>query len=866
MNNRITLAASRAALAVGLAFGASSAFAQANPAPAPSGQATTEEQATAPAGEGEIVVTAQFREQNLQDTPLAITAVNAAMLEARSQTNIAQVANQAPSVTLKPQGSAYGPALGANIRGVGQFDFNPALEPGVGFYVDDVYYATLTGSILDLLDLDRVEILRGPQGTLAGRNSIGGAVKLYSKKPTGSNTGTVSAAYGSGNRLDLRASADFNLGKGIDLRLAGVSKRQDGYVKRLDFGCVYPAGGPATYTPIYATPTNPTLAPMLYNPAGGVPARVSGTNCLLGKEGEVGFIAGRAQLRIRPTDTVDINLIADYTNDDRNAAPTVILQRNFPDGSVASPRFPIYTAIPAPGSTPAQNYVNATAATRDINPFAAANTLLFYDNRFLCGQYCNYATYDNPADGIFKASTADGRVRFRGWGVSAQIEWDIGDSLNLNSITAYRTYTSYFSNDNDASPLAHSLGYGNLDFDFFSQELRLNGKVGDALEYTLGGYYSDQRSIYQTFQDLRYAGNEFQGYDPVDADSKAAFAHVAWHPIDALTLTGGIRYTEESKTYTYGRFPVYNDPTAAAAAGTVLALNGVVGKYNGHRFDYRANIQYEFTRDIMAYAQYSTGFKGGGVNPRPFFKEQAVPFRPETLTSYEVGMKNQFFGRRMRLNLAAFFSQYKDIILSLGNCAAITGSAATGTPCAMPVNAGSADMKGIEVETAIYPVDGLSIDGSLSYLDFKYKTFNTFTDPNGTVRAVGGPANINAPQFGDYPPFTPRWKWSAGIQYEIPLGAGAGSITPRFDASYQGTLYTAATNRPTNRIDDYILSNARVTWRNADRDLEVSLEVTNLFDKYYLVTIFDQTTAGVGYATGQPGRPREWAVSVKKKF
>ena len=121
----------------------------------------------------------------MQDTPLSITAVSGDMLEPRSQTSIAEVANQAPNVTLKPQGAAFGPSLGASIRGVGQFDFNPALEPGVGLYVDDVYYATLTGSILDLLDLDRVEILRGPQGTLAGRNSIGGAVKLYSSKPTG---------------------------------------------------------------------------------------------------------------------------------------------------------------------------------------------------------------------------------------------------------------------------------------------------------------------------------------------------------------------------------------------------------------------------------------------------------------------------------------------------------------------------------------------------------------------------------------------------------------------------------------------------------------------------------------------------------
>ncbi len=160
----------------------------------------------------EIVVTAQFREQSVQDTPLSITAISGDLLEARSQTSIAEVANQAPNVTLKPQGAAFGPAMGASIRGVGQFDFNPALEPGVGLYVDDVYYATLTGSILDLLDLERVEILRGPQGTLAGNNSIGGAVKLYSRRPTGDG-GSISATYGSRNRVELRAQRRFRAGR-----------------------------------------------------------------------------------------------------------------------------------------------------------------------------------------------------------------------------------------------------------------------------------------------------------------------------------------------------------------------------------------------------------------------------------------------------------------------------------------------------------------------------------------------------------------------------------------------------------------------------------------------------------------------------
>ena len=158
----------------------------------------------------EVIVTAQFRSENLQETPLAITAVTGDMLEARSQTSIYEVAAQAPNVFLAPQAQANGSGLIAYIRGVGQTDFNFALEPGVGLYVDDVYYSTLTGSLLDLLDLDRVEILRGPQGTLAGRNSIGGAIKLFSRKAEGQG-GNVSLTYGSYNRVDVRASGDFTL-------------------------------------------------------------------------------------------------------------------------------------------------------------------------------------------------------------------------------------------------------------------------------------------------------------------------------------------------------------------------------------------------------------------------------------------------------------------------------------------------------------------------------------------------------------------------------------------------------------------------------------------------------------------------------
>jgi iron complex outermembrane receptor protein len=830
----------------------------------------------------DIVVTAQFREQNLQDTPIAITAVDAALLESRSQTSIQDVANQAPSVTLKPQGAAFGPSLGANIRGVGQFDFNPAVEPGVGFYVDDVYFATLTGSILDLLDLDRVEILRGPQGTLSGRNSIGGAVKLFSKRPEGSNTGYVSGAYGSRNRIDLRASADFNLLQGVDMRLSAVAKKQEGYVDRLDFGCVYPAGGPATFTRDFDVTGAPRT--LQVNPAGGVPAATNSDDCLISKEGEVGYIAMRGQLRLRPSDTIDINIAADYTNDDRTQSGSVLLRRFYPNGQVASPRYPL-PLIAAPGTTPAQNFANPSPQ-RDYNAYPIGSTpnanLLTYDNRFLCGNFCNYGSYDMPADvaigqnglpitslvnGVptpltYRASRADGRIKFQGWGVSGQVEWDLSDDLQLTSITAYRSYVSNFSNDNDVSPLQHSLGYGPLTFDFFSQELRLNGAIGDTIEYTLGGYYSDQKSVYTSFQDLRTSGLQFQQDDPVDADSKAVFAHISWNPLEPLTITGGIRYTDESKTYQYIRQRPYNDPTSIAANG-VLPLNGTIGEYSGNRVDYRANAQYAFTDSLMAYVQYSTGFKGGGVNPRPFFVQQALSFGPETLEAFEFGMKTDLFDRMVRFNLAAFLSKYKGIQLALSNCTAITGPG-FGAPCALPVNAGDADIKGIEIETTIRPIEGLTIDGAVSYLDFEYKRFGTYTAGTTTV-AVGGPTNISGPQFGDYAPYTPKWKWSFGIMYDIGLGT-AGTLTPRFDAAYQGDIYTLSANRPSNLIEAYTVANGRLTWKNFDEDLSVSLEVTNIFDEYYLLTLNDQTVGGQGYTNGQPGRPREWAVSLKKEF
>jgi iron complex outermembrane receptor protein len=250
----------------------------------------------------------------------------------------------------------------------------------------------------------------------------------------------------------------------------------------------------------------------------------------------------------------------------------------------------------------------------------------------------------------------------------------------------------------------------------------------------------------------------------------------------------------------------------------------------------------------MAYASVSTGFKGGGTNPRPFFASQAIGFNPEVLTSYEVGLKTDLFDRRLRLYVVGFYGELKDAQIGVTECP--VAEPLERTPCAATINGGDAEQKGFEIEMLARPVDGLSIDGSLSYLDFQYTRLN----PNASI-------TLDEPFAG-----VPKWKWNLGAQYEIALGS-AGSLTPRVDVSFQDDIYTGVSFQDEFvNIDAYTIANARVTWQNEDKNLSIALEVTNLTDKYYYVSLFDLRAAGAGLSKAQPGRPREWAVTVKKTF
>jgi len=806
----------------------------------------------------EVVVTAQYREERLQDIPIAITAITAQQIEQQGAQKLSDVLTTAPSVAFRQQSAAFGNSVTAFIRGFGQADFDPAFEPGVGLYVDDVYYPRLTGANFDLMDVERIEVLRGPQGTLEGRNSEGGAIRFVSKKPTGDGDGYLTATYGTRNLLQLRGAADFKITDTLFARIAGTFANQDGYVDVFNYDCAHPQPFPAP------------------------PPSSGGTKCDQYSLGDVGYRALRAALRFVPSEGFEALFSADYIHDAKNNGAEVLLY-----GENANPN------------------VNAP----DGRPLTASSG-------FLCGRWCNYTTLGNAA-GSFVAglipplnhlpmpATSGQQLNiFDAYDFALNINWGITDAVRLNSITGYHNWTNSFSIDGDLSPAQTQFGNNILDHWFWSQELRLNIDFSKALRATVGGYYSDETTTYYTLQDIRYVAAgvpapvcaaigglptptcpifplQFIGNDPVKTTSKAAFGTLIWDVTEALSLTGGVRYTKDYKSYTYYRFNLdgvtinpFVDPVGAAnGAGyngpNGTALTGRKSVFEGNRTDWHFSADYRFNPAVMAYASAGTGYKAGGVGPRPFNAEQARPFGPEKLTSYELGLKTDLFDRHLRFNTAVFYNDFTDAQLVLLSCPQYGGPG----PCALPQNAGNAHVWGVEAEIFAITAGGLQFDLSGSYLHWDWQCVDPQVVPKpvpGVTGCSSDPAVID--QLAGTPIGFIQQQGHVGIQYEFRLGNGS-TLTPRFDASYQGpqngTNNSPVPGSPSDlygRVGGFTVANARLIWTNPKKDLQTTLEATNVFNHYYYYGKFDLTGAGSGTITGSPGAPFGWAVTVRKNW
>ncbi len=772
-------------------------------------------------GLGEITVTARYRSENLQRTPIAITALNGDQLAARGFSTVLDVAKVAPNVTLQQAGASGGKSAVAYIRGVGQSDFTLSFEPGVGMYLDDVYYGTIFGSIFNLADIDHVEVLRGPQGTLFGKNNEGGAVRIFTVQAKGSNSGYIEAGYGNYNRATVRGAYDFALVPDkLFARISAGYSRVDGFMTRYDFVCKHPAL------------------------AGNLPKVATSSNCVIGHEGGDDAKTLRVNLRFTPTPDLDIKLSADVLDDRGEAAPSKTL-----------------TILPG---GPLGDY-NTNVL---LNPASGFYTGVPLDSRFITSSpYTTYSTFKDLSTGF----TLDPVNNVYAWGVGGTVDWDTPIGVHVKNVLAYRAYRGAFSVDFSGAPLINA-AYSNPDFVHhqITEELNVSGSSFDRrLDWVFGGYYYDGYSrqgngpvILTSAEIVPPAGGnpffcnggcyglDFYTNDPVRVINKSAFIHGNLHITDKLTLEAGVRYSDESKTYTFSRIIIPTNPGNIIFSPIIdpdyPSLDGFASNPSAtsttQRWDPKVALQYQLTPSVMAYVQYATGYKGGGINPHPVFVSQVAPFQAEHLASYEAGAKTQWFDNRLRLNGAFFDSEYRNLQIT------VIGAAGAD----IVLNAGHVRIQGVEGEMDAEPVPGLLLNGSFGYLNYD-------------ILDLGNAAGVpGAPVKGDKPAYVPSFKYNLGIQYSIDMGE-AGTLTPRLDWTWQTKVYNDPGNNPLAMQPAYGLLDGRLTWNAPDGKWQTALVVQNMTDKVYYVNMFDDTGA-FNAVTGQPGWPRTFYVSVRRNF
>lgn len=792
-------------------------------------QANAEAADGAGMGIGDIVVTAQRRAENMQEVPITISAFNNEALQQRGLSNVSQISGYTPNVDIKNTVSFAGSSqiLVASIRGIGQNDFAFNLEPGVGVYIDGVYFARSLGAVVDLLDLERIEVLKGPQGTLFGRNTIGGALNIVTRDPADQFKYQLEATTGRFSRTDVRGSVDVPLIEDRLLSQFSFSyKKRDGYQKRIAF---------------------PGAAGMITDLGSFITAEGPGGSSTQGGENAVNF---RGKLKWIVNDDVKILVSGDYTRANQEARPTTLLKTfaGPTDGTVLSAyNGCIFGAAPA--------FICSTRATVNTSYFGVNadgdpnNDRLPISDAFVTGNkdksYARGSNYDD----------------LTAWGLSATAEWAVSDKAAIKSITAYRKLQSKFGSEISAMPLVGNDPSFIMNQKQFSQELQLSlDSFDDRLKSIIGLYYFTESG---NLTDLPvFAEGLIQIYGPNEFKNRAyaAFAHEHFDITDRWGITLGVRFTKEKKRFEGFQQDLNSffirargvDPTGPLPPSILAILPDPsdptrlyplgVNRQSFTNTSFRAGTEYKITTDVMAYYSFSQGFKSGGWTTRlldviPGNNADDLTFKPEKAQTHEIGIKSTLFDRNLRLNLAAFTTDYSNIQVTQQNGIS-------------PVfkNAGQATIRGVEAE-AQARIGDLSINGSLGYLDARYTTLAAgVTFPKGN-RLVN----------------TPKWSASAGADYRHEL-AGGSAISVAGDYTYKSNSSPDAENSPWLESGKVGLLNGSIGFSAPEDRWGVTFGVHNITDKRYVVGGFDQSGPGqVGYVAAGYSPPRQWYLTLRVK-
>jgi len=805
----------------------------------------------------EIIVTARFREENLQETPLAITAITGSLLESRGATSTLDLDAFVPNTVIAPLGAGWGSTAAAFIRGIGLGDNSLSFEPGVPIYIDDVYHGRPQGAVLDLLDVERVEVLRGPQGTLFGKNTLGGAVRIVSRKPDGTGNGFLDVGAGSRDRLNIRGSYDFALSDTVFARVSASAKTQDGYFDILDYECVNGAGtlglgGAGIAAGVFNTTSELTTA-LTTHPAiggialGGVTGPTDDRGCVVDQLGSENVESGRVAVRFMPSDTVEINVVTDLTQiDQQGPADKYTIQLRTTDG------------VPATVQTGITNWNNAVA----LPVFGPGGQ---FDGRFQTdGEYTGYHRFGY--DPLTRRTTPNVN-ELTHWGLQATVDWDLTDNVSLKSTTSYREFDNSYGRDSDGTPLPQLFTWDTAKHEQFTQEVQLNGLAGSMqrLEWTTGLFYYDAFDSNQGYVNTFTYTSTFSDHKDVqDLSNYAAYAHFNYAITERLNLSGGVRYTDDEKVANIYRVTGNTAPPGIGLPQYVLIPNTEVVA-ESEEWSPKISVDYKFTDTIMGYAQYSTGFRGGGFGPRPANAQQVAAFDPEFTDNFETGVKSDWLDSRLRFNGDIYYMETTDKQLATQTCA----------PCApvvvawfRTVNTGESRNWGVEAEILAEPVESFRIDFSMGYQNYLVTDLGTAVGLFAYVPDTAPDASIRGDVM--YSPRTPEWNLGLGMQYEFNVGNGA-SFVPRIDYTWQDDIWFATNpvsgivNPQDGRQPAYGVVNARVTWTNPDASWSVSAYAINLTDEYYFYGKLS-LLANSGREQGNPAAPRELGLNFRYSF
>ena len=868
--------------------------------------------ATASAVLEEIVVTARRREESLQDTPISITAFTGASLDQRQINRLSGIGSLTPNLMFDTGATFSGANSSASvfIRGIGQVDFTLTTEPGVGIYLDGVYMSQTIGGVLDLVDIERIEVLRGPQGTLFGRNTIGGAINVMSTRPANELQADIKVTGGEDSRFDVRAGVNFPITDNLAVRLSAATFNRDGYV---------------------AAPNTPS-----------------------GEElGDIDQDVARLALGWEPNEKFRLDFNVDWSRQRENGVPNVLVGV-FDGATFAIPVPPIGT-VPTDALAPLSfvdlHNLLATAPFGEqgcLPPFAGpppfCSPTVVPNPRFLQSDICGGSGLNPPGicspgrsdiiniqnDPWINTSTLGLASESDVWGVNLTLAYDF-NGATFKSITSYREMEAFTAIDIDAVDVVIGDLVDDFDTEQFTQEFQLSGvAVNDRLNWLVGFYYFTEEGT--NLDDVEFTPARFLSGAQIDNESTAGFGQLTFNFTDKLSLTAGVRYTEETKKFIIpndcfalpkGPATTVYDPTTGTDVTITCArlqsvidpkfLNGTVANDPSSGFLPWINLIVggDPNRDCCLPISNAAGIPVGGfipgldVSPTTGLPQAPVngngfPLMPGgtaersfddwsphvnlaykwtddllTYLSYSEGFKSGGFVQRVfppKTEVPSFEPESAKVYelgfkwlgaderLRLNGAVFFTDYEDLQIEVndgIAPVtrNAAEAEITGFELELTAVPGANWLIQAGIGYLDAEYTRLDPSQNFTTDLRAITLASKlVNAPE----------WTSNVGVQYTATLGGG-GQLIPRVDWAYTSEVFKDALNYPELRQGAYSLVAAYLTYVAPQRNWEAALFATNLTDEEFITSGFANGLTQ-GRITANVARPRQWGLSLMYRF